>query len=224
MRHGLGKELVDVKLESQLHISRLLQLRLRLHLLFICFAKVVSHPSYGLLHILGYLVICFLDAGDKPAILLLVLVQVLNLALDVEVGLLEFLLNILALTLTVRQVFGAGHLQGCQLIVDGLEACIWHLCLVQRILNCLHSVLEAVQMLGHFEFNLLLQNVLIVHQRLEDCRNGLAGLRLLHELVNIRLLLPKFELLFSLFVSLFLLSLLFGILLGLNLLERRLYV
>ena len=112
MRHGLSKELIDIEFESQLHISRLLQLRLRLHLLFIRFAKVVSHPSYGLLHILGYLVICFLDTRDESIILLLVLVQVLDLALNVEVSLFELLLDVLALVLTVLQVFSAGHLQG----------------------------------------------------------------------------------------------------------------
>ena len=84
MRHGRGKELVDVKLESQLHVSRFLQLRLHLHLLLISFAKVVSHSSHLLLHILGNLVICFLDAVDKPVILLLVLVQVLDLAFNIE--------------------------------------------------------------------------------------------------------------------------------------------
>ena len=221
---GVGEKFIYVKLDEQLLVLHLLHIFLNLHHLLLRLAEVVADFGQAGVHVLVDAVALLLDPVHQSLVLLLVLVQVFHFALDVEERLFEFLFDVLPLRLVVRQVFDPGHLQRSQLVIDGGKAGVGHLGLVKRVLNGLHSVLEIVQLVSHFKLYLLLQDVLVVHERFKNRGYSLSSLRFLHKLVNIRLFLPKLQLSRPLLLLLLLHRLLLGLLRGLDLLERGLNI
>ena len=82
-------------------VLHLLHVLLNLHHLLLCLAEIVADFGQTGVHVLVDVVALLLDPVDQTLVLLLVLVEVLHFALDVEKRLFEFLLDVLSLRLIV---------------------------------------------------------------------------------------------------------------------------